>query len=242
MVKIKTPSLKDNFGSEIIERGKKYYKQGRVRSLVVDGDSVAAVVIGNRDYRVRINLKTGDFKCTCPCDFNCKHVVAVLLTLRDKKPHMKKNEIGIILKSKSKEELVDIVKKMLISEPRLKKIINYTVQDLKERIGDLEIRDEEDIDSFIDEVDQSYEECIRSDKPLDYLVILFKKCFSFYSEHGGIEPLEESMFIMLERISNEAKKLPKDERRLLLQELVDLTRDYDFFWDSIDERGLKLKY
>ena len=50
------------------------------------------------------------------------------------------------------------------------------------------------------------------------------------------------MFIILERISKETKKLPKDEHRLLLQKLVDLTRDYDFFWDSIDNSGLKLKY
>ena len=242
MVKIKIPSLKNNFGSEIIERGKKYFKQGRVRSLVVDGDSVAAVVIGNRDYRVRINLKTGDFKCTCHCEFNCKHVVAVLLALKEKKLSMKKDEIDTILKDKSKEELIDLMKKMLISEPNLKKIINNTVQNLKERIENLKMNDEEDIDSFVDEVDQLYEESIKNSQSLDCLVALFKKCFSFYSEYGGIEPLEESMFIILERSSKEAKKLPKDEHRLLLQKLVDLTKDYDFFWDSIDDRGLKLKY
>ena len=50
------------------------------------------------------------------------------------------------------------------------------------------------------------------------------------------------MFIVLERISKEAKELPKDERKALLQKLIDLTREYDFFWDSIDDKGLKLKY
>ncbi|HII29767.1 hypothetical protein COT48_05150 [Candidatus Woesearchaeota archaeon CG08_land_8_20_14_0_20_47_9] len=242
MVKTKIPSLKDNFGSEIIERGRKYYQQGRVRSLVVDGDSVAAVVIGSRNYRVRINLKTGNFKCTCPCEFNCKHVVAVLLALKEKKPSMRKDEIDTILKRKSREELIDILKKMLISEPRLKKIINSTVQDINERIENLELSDEEDIDSLVDEIDGLYEECIKSDKQIANLLSLFKKCFLFYSEYGDVEPLEESMFIILERISKEAKKLSKDKRKALLQELVDLTREYDFFWDSIDDAGLRLKY
>lgn len=239
---MKIPPLKNNFGSEIIERGRKYYKHGRVRSLVVDGDLVAAVVIGNRNYRVRVNLKTGDFKCTCPCDFNCKHVVAVLLALKERKPSMKKNEIDTILKDKSKEDLIDLVKKMLISEPRLKKIIKSTIQDLKERIENLEMSDEDDVDGFVEEIDQLYDEVDASGEKMKNSVSLFKKCLSFYSEYEDLEPLEDSMFNMLESISKEAKKLPKDERKLLLQELIDLTRDYDFFWDSIDDSGVKLNY
>ena len=242
MMKIKIPSLKDNFGSEIIERGKKYYKQGRVRSLVVDSDSAAAVVIGSRNYRVRINLATGEFKCTCPYEFNCKHAVAVILALRDKKIIVKKDDIDVILKAKSKAELADLIKKMLIQEPALKRVVKNTVQSLNEKIENLEIVDEEDIDSFVDEVDQLYEECIKIDRQITYLVSLFKKCFSFYSEYGSIEPLEESMFIVLEKISKEAKKLISGERKALLQELIDLTREYDFFWDSIDDTGLKLNY
>ena len=242
MVKIKIPGLKDNFGTEIIERGKKYYRQGRVKSLVVTGESAAAVVIGSRNHRVRINLKTGDFKCTCPYEFNCKHAVAVILALRNQKDNVKKDDIDVILKGKSKEELADLIKKMLISEPKLKKIIKNTVQDLKERIENLEMADEEDIDSFVDEIDQLYEECIKSDKQITFLISLFKNCFSCYAEYGGIEQLEESMFIILEKISKEAKKLTKDEQKLLLQDLIDLTREYDFFWDSIEDTGIKLKY
>lgn len=90
------------------------------------------------------------------------------------------------MKAKSKEELADIIKKMIIQEPALKRVVKITVQNLKERIENLEIMDEEDIDSFVDEVDQSYEECIRSDNVVDHLVALFKKCFSFYSEYGAV--------------------------------------------------------
>lgn len=242
MAKIKVPNLKDNFGSEIIERGRKYYQQDRVRSLVVDGDSVAAIVIGSRNYRVRMNLDAMDFKCTCPYGANCKHMVAVLMALKDKKFENEKYDLANVLNGKSKEELIEIVRKMIISEPALKKIIYNSAKDIKQRIENLKIADEEDIDSFVDEVDQLYDEAIKGQQKIENAVSLFKKCFSFYSEYGAIEPLEESMFIMLNKISKEAKKLPKKERKILLQELVDLTREYDFFWDSIDDNDIKINY
>jgi hypothetical protein len=51
-----------------------------------------------------------------------------------------------------------------------------------------------------------------------------------------------SMFFQVEHLLGlDGKKLPKDKRQQLLQELVDLTKDYDFFWDSLDDSGLKLK-
>jgi uncharacterized Zn finger protein len=65
-MKIKIPSLKNNFGSEIVERGYDYYKQGRVKNLIVDGKKAKAIVIGNRNYRVTIDLAKNNFKCTCP--------------------------------------------------------------------------------------------------------------------------------------------------------------------------------
>lgn len=47
---------------------------------------------------------------------------------------------------------------------------------------------------------------------------------------------------MLGSISKEAKKLPKEKRKSILQGLVDLTSDYDFLWDGIDDSGLKLDF
>ncbi len=67
----------------IIERGKKYYRTGRVRSLDVKNDKIIAKVIGNYgNYAVNISIdgeEEIDASCNCPYDgYGCKHIVAVL--------------------------------------------------------------------------------------------------------------------------------------------------------------------
>lgn len=80
---MKTPSLKNNFAGHIRERGLDYHKKRRVRDLLINENTVTATVLGNKNYRVRINLKNDSMKCTC--DFNCKHEAAVLYALRSSK-------------------------------------------------------------------------------------------------------------------------------------------------------------
>jgi len=53
-----------------------------VKNLLRDKSFVTANVEGNNTYRVTINLKTKEMNCTCPCDFNCKHIAAVLYSLK----------------------------------------------------------------------------------------------------------------------------------------------------------------
>ena len=70
------------------ERGVGYFRQGRVRSLLRDGDRIDATVSGTRDYRVVLRLKNGklDGECSCPMGEDgvfCKHCVAVGLTYLD---------------------------------------------------------------------------------------------------------------------------------------------------------------
>lgn len=66
----------------IIERGKRYYRTGKVRSLDVKAGKIIAKVIGNYgNYTVRISVDGDeiDGNCNCPYDgYGCKHIVAVL--------------------------------------------------------------------------------------------------------------------------------------------------------------------
>ncbi len=48
------------------------------------------------------------------------------------------------------------------------------------------------------------------------------------------------MFEILYTVSKEAKKLPKKKRQEVLQEIVKLTSEYDFFWDCIDDTGVNI--
>lgn len=239
---MKIPSLKNNFGSEILERGYDYYKEGRIKNLIVDGKKVKAVVIGNRNYRITIDLAKNNFKCTCPCDFNCKHAAAVLYELRENAEVETVDNLKTKLNKKSKEELAAILQKILVSEPRFKKLLGNKPEDISKTIKSLDLDYDEDIDKFVDDVNNLYDSIMKQKDKLNNLVALFKKCFKIWDELGGVEPLEDSMFEILETVSKEAKKLSKNKRQSLIQGLVDLTRGFDFFWDSIDDRGINIKF
>lgn len=81
------PMWRECFEDRILERGEKYWKQGRVKELCDQGDIVTATVQGTEDYEVRIVLMDDmfdDADCTCPYagDGNaCKHMAAVLFAL-----------------------------------------------------------------------------------------------------------------------------------------------------------------
>jgi len=82
----------ENFVSgTVLHRGRRYYKSGHVVGLMLrdDGEHWSALVEGSRGaYDVSVHLKGEeivDWDCTCPYDWEplCKHLVAVLLEIRD---------------------------------------------------------------------------------------------------------------------------------------------------------------
>ena len=81
------PVWREYFEDKILERGEKYWRQGRVRQLCDHGNIVTATVSGTEDYEVEIVLMDGMFDdayCSCPYadeGNGCKHMVAVLFAL-----------------------------------------------------------------------------------------------------------------------------------------------------------------
>ncbi|MHA0856403.1 SWIM zinc finger family protein [Paenibacillus sp. CMAA1364] len=71
----------EQFNDLTIKRGFQYYKQGRVHHFTMsDADHIQAVVKGNEEYSVHINLDSFTSNhCSCPVPSNCKHMIAVLL-------------------------------------------------------------------------------------------------------------------------------------------------------------------
>lgn len=70
------------------ERGVKYWENGRVQELDVDGERIEATVRGSNDYDVSIDVANDAVltHCSCPYDYagDCKHIVAVLLAVNDR--------------------------------------------------------------------------------------------------------------------------------------------------------------
>ncbi|WP_302082654.1 SWIM zinc finger family protein [Salinibaculum rarum] len=70
------------------ERGVKYWENGRVQELDVDGERIEATVRGSNDYDISIDVTNDAIRthCSCPYDYagDCKHIVAVLLAVDDR--------------------------------------------------------------------------------------------------------------------------------------------------------------
>ncbi len=69
-------------GSQIVTRGERYQRQGRVSELARTADgTLIAWVSGTRRYATKVVMEEGlpDSVCTCPYGLNCKHGVAVVL-------------------------------------------------------------------------------------------------------------------------------------------------------------------
>ena len=74
------------------ERGTGYYNSGCITSVRLAGSTVRATVEGSDDYSVELAWNGGDGKYYCDCPYSyegeCKHVVAVLLHVKDHSAEM----------------------------------------------------------------------------------------------------------------------------------------------------------
>lgn len=77
------------FRHQIVQRGEKYYEEERIIFLEKIDDRYFAVVDGSEDYVVIIKYNEEQemmqVYCSCPCEFYCKHICAVILAIRNKK-------------------------------------------------------------------------------------------------------------------------------------------------------------
>ena len=87
--------LTRNFDAGTLQRGEDVARKGKVRTARRDGDKLIGEVGGSSGelYRQTIRFKSGrggiDFQgsCSCPMSYNCKHVVALLLTELERYRH-----------------------------------------------------------------------------------------------------------------------------------------------------------
>lgn len=83
--------FEDDFFDHILSRGYDYYSSGKVCKVNNNKGYVTAVVHGNDDYNVKIEIDNGIFidgECNCPYNIRgeyCKHIAAVLYYLNEEK-------------------------------------------------------------------------------------------------------------------------------------------------------------
>jgi len=152
---IRIEDIEELFDSEIFGRGEEYFEEGLVKDIeLIDDKTLIGTVIGNDKYKVTISIDSdGEIvcDCTCPCDFNCKHAVALLLKwVNEKKNYNEENSksdsskslekeetIHEILHKKNKEELIDLITNFLSKEPKLKSLITIRKNEIYRKVKNL---------------------------------------------------------------------------------------------------------
>lgn len=115
--------LKKEFDNEIWQRGIEYYREGLVLNIIKNNNLIKAECQGNLLYMLKIDLKTREMNCTCPCDFYCKHLAALINYLQNNKI-IDIKDITQELNNKSKEELINIIQNLVNNNPELTKYLH----------------------------------------------------------------------------------------------------------------------
>jgi uncharacterized Zn finger protein len=140
-------AVRDICTDAVFERGERYRAEGRTRESHRVDTTVTAVVIGSRQYDVRVDLATDEFApwCNCPYDGpgTCKHVVAVLLRCVDDPPPDEGDRLDAALDGADADELRAFLREELAIDADLR-------DQFLARVGELTTRPVEELRTTID--------------------------------------------------------------------------------------------
>jgi len=227
-------NFEQHFDSQRLKDGKEYFKMGLVRNVTVDESTASASVKGNSPYRVKLDIQKKVFTCTCPCDFNCKHEAALFYYLRENNVD-NSSPILSILNTKSKKELIELVKKMAVSNPQILTMLNPDNQNVEKQIKQLWLRYEDDLEPFYLKFDNIMNIIRLKENRKDLLLPLFRRLIDL-SDHGWnndqeLDPCFEEVLTLLNK---ELKKMDKLEARKLKKEIKAIVAYQDYLLDYID--------
>lgn len=113
-----------------LDRGKSYYSQDSIYNAMRQGFRLWANCSGSEEYETSVTLKKDGIQtshCTCPYDWGglCKHQVALLLTyLNDPDRFEVIEPLSELLKSSSREDLIQLIETMVEESPNLLSLIS----------------------------------------------------------------------------------------------------------------------
>ncbi len=108
----------------VFERGQQYCDEGRIQQIDRVGDIVTARVHGTDRYEVRVDLASEDLDPHCTCPYRgageCKHVVAVLLTVAGEEPGDQATRIDSLLGDIPPRDLREFLRDELARRPEMR--------------------------------------------------------------------------------------------------------------------------
>lgn len=136
--------VRSHASAESFQRGRDYYKERRVVSLIQRGNQIRAEVEGNQyaAYHVTVGFDGGGITsaaCTCPYDWGgwCKHVVATLLAcLHEPDAIQVLPPMEEMLAALDREQLLTLVRRLANSNPEVAAAVETQVSLLQIQPGE----------------------------------------------------------------------------------------------------------
>jgi uncharacterized Zn finger protein len=122
-------TIRQYVGAESFRRGEHYFRDGMIFNVRRTDAMLKADChgLGGNIYRVHATVADGtvaDADCSCPVGGHCKHIAALLLTwLNQPNDFRKTQDTNAALEQRSKEELIALVKQMLLRAPDLESLL-----------------------------------------------------------------------------------------------------------------------
>ncbi len=88
---MKISNFAHQVGPVIYQRGLRYWREGRVKITIEDNDYYRAIVQGTSDYTTIVETEGDEiacYQCNCPYGNCCKHVVALLCEIRERRKQL----------------------------------------------------------------------------------------------------------------------------------------------------------
>lgn len=119
--------VKEAFGTRVFEKGRNYFKEGRVVEIIVDGDMISGKVMGSMHAPYRATLNWGDgisSACSCPVSNMCKHGAALALAyLSDAAGAVDLVDVREEIQRLDEEETKRLLAECMAREPRLIRLL-----------------------------------------------------------------------------------------------------------------------
>ncbi|MGC9515869.1 SWIM zinc finger family protein [Methanocrinis sp.] len=222
---LKREEFEGRFEDKILERGRRCFEEDRVDDPIIVDGVVLAKVHGTATYSVEVDPERMIFRCSCPyfdTYGNCKHLAALLYRLAEDPEVESLDETIRTLERRSKKELIALLKSIMRAEPKFRHLLTGDVGDLNREVRGL--KDgflDADPDLFLEKMASMRRLIMLFERP-KFLALskdLFVELYHLFYDFGGVEFLEDEMYLILETIAPELEEMDEGTREEMMKDI-----------------------
>jgi len=206
------------YESKIRERGRNYYRNNLVKYCVKFDNKLYGKVLGGELYNTVVDLKDYSGTCSCSYRYNCKHAYALIEAFLND-DYVDGDKIFEDLKKKSKEEILEILRNVVVEYNLWKVIIKKDSNLLEEGRSILKLipYERKNIYTFKSFLRNRF---LKNSKDEELLKLLEDILSSSYFE-------DEELYDMLDMILHE---IFERGNREVVEKLFVLAKKYNILW------------